>query len=99
MAVGNIPGVATAPLATRDAGQPPPARAAAKAGPSPSSSQAVSFDPADTNHDGVVSPEEALAYALAHPELASRNAPQAGGAYGADGTAPPPQRGLLDLRA
>ena len=99
MAVGNIPGVATAPLATRGMGQPPPAKAAAKADPSPSSSQAASFDPADTNHDGIVSPEEALAYALAHPELASLKATPAGGAYGADGTAAPPQRGLLDLQA
>lgn len=97
MAIGSIPSVATTSIAARNPNQPQSAGPAARTGQA-LSDQAVSYDPADTNHDGVVSPEEALAYALAHPELASRKAAQAGGTYGTNGTAPTAQAGLLDLK-
>ncbi len=35
---------------------------------------AASFDPADTNQDGIVSAAEALAYSLTHPEAAKTSA-------------------------
>lgn len=104
MAIGSIQGVAASP-APSQALQPV---RAAKAGPASQASQtaqasqAAYFDPADTNQDGVVSPAEALAYALAHPELALQKAGQAGStsaAYGENGGAAPVQSGLLDLKA
>ena len=36
--------------------------------------KAASYDPADTNQDGVVSPAEALAYSLKHPQAAQASA-------------------------
>ncbi|HJV48263.1 MAG TPA: hypothetical protein VJ549_03210 [Geothrix sp.] len=62
----------------------------------------ASYDPADTNQDGVVSPAEALAYALKHPELDLLKAAGANPAqYTKNGTAnaPAAQNGLLDLNA
>ncbi len=60
----------------------------------------VAYDPADTNQDGVVSPAEALAYALRHPEL--ERSKEAGAQYTKQGTASnafSAQNGLLDLKA
>jgi len=36
--------------------------------------KAASYDPADTNQDGIVSAAEALAYSLKHPEAAQASA-------------------------
>ena len=38
------------------------------------------YDPADTNHDGVVSAAEELAYSLSHPLLSFLNTPPSGAA-------------------
>lgn len=104
MAIGSIQGMAASqaqgqalqPVKAANASPAPPASQAAQA------SQAAYYDPADTNQDGVVSPAEALAYALAHPELALLKADQTSStsaAYGVNGSAAPVQSGLLDLRA
>lgn len=89
MAVGSIQGVA-APVS---------------AVPSPTQTKSkvtTAYDPADTNQDGVVSPEEAVAYALAHPEVALQKALLSSqAAYSANGAATPSaqgSQGLLDLR-
>lgn len=54
---------------------PNPALQPAKA--SNARARAVYTDPRDTNQDGIVSPAEALAYALKHPELAPAKHAQA----------------------
>jgi hypothetical protein len=71
------------------------------AGTSNARARAVYTDPRDTNQDGIVSPAEALAYALKHPELAPAKHTQAATPqpYTAKGTLDqaPRSNALLDL--
>jgi len=82
-------GAGAAPAKTGQAAPPPGgggprvkggggAKAAASTGSasSASSSSAQIYDPADTNKDGVVSVQEALAYALKHPMQAAQKQAQ-----------------------
>jgi hypothetical protein len=52
--------------AARKIGGPPPARGGAKPAVSSSSSSPKTYDPKDTNKDGVVSDQESYAYAVTH---------------------------------
>ena len=67
-------------------------------------SSSTTYDPADTNQDGVVSGMEALAYSLEHPELAVLKAAKASSTSGAQNDAVPSlapytQNGAVSLTA
>ncbi len=95
MAIASVPGVAAQPL---QAPALQALQAPAQAAPAAQARPAAFYDPADANQDGIVTPAEALAYALAHPIAELLKAARAGAAtYGATGAAaqgPPATTGL-----